>query len=240
MTANAKDIVSDFLPLSSLIFGYLMVFSPTKAAKRVYKFDEKVIKSPVIDLIVANGAATFSLAVLESLLTFTNIDSYTAVSIATIPRFVFLIYNIASKTTLSKTFFKQSNMFKIVVATSLIEGRWLESTLSMQVRGCLYLILGVLFTVSPNYVAKRSTEFDPNPTIARCFRARGKMDMVFGTLVFNLATKNYFESLGLACVAWFLTSLYADFLVSSEDRFRSDAFAQLAIASSSAYVLLSA
>ena len=108
-------------------------------------------------------------------------------------------------------------------------------------RGCLYLILGVLFTVSPNYVAERSTEFDPNPTIARCFRARGKMDMVFGTLVFNLATKNYVESLGLAMVAWFLTSLYSDFLApTSLPVAKSDVFAQLAISSSSAYVLLSA
>lgn len=66
------------------------------------------------------------------------------------------------------------------------------------------------------------------------------MDIVFGTLVFNLATKPYLESLGYACIAWFLASLYGDFLVSSEGRLRSDVFAQLAIASSSAFVLLSA
>ena len=101
--------------------------------------------------------------------------------------------------------------------------------------------LGELFTVFPNFVIKRSTQFDANTTIERCFRARGKMDLVFGTLVFNLATKPYLESLGFACTAWFLASLYGDFLVSSEGRrFRSDAFAQLAIASSSAFVLLAA
>lgn len=237
---NAKDIVSAFLPLSGLIYGYLMVISPKAAAKRVYKFDDKVIKSPVIELVVANGTATLSLALAELLLSFTDINSNTAVAIATLPRVIFLIYNIASKTTLAKLFFQQHNMFKILVATSLIEGGWLEPTLSMKVKGALYLILGVLFTVFPNFVIKRSTQFDANTTIERCFRARGKMDLVFGTLVFNLATKPYLESLGYACTAWFLASLYGDFLVSSEGRFRSDAFAQLAIASSSAFVLLAA
>ncbi len=218
-----------------------MVITPNAAAKRVYKFDDKVIKSPVIELVVANGTATLSLALAELLLSFTDINSNKAVAIATLPRAAFLIYNIASKTTLAKLFFQQHNMFKILVATSLIEGGWLEPTLSMQVKGALYLILGGLFTVFPNFVIKRSTQFDANTTIERCFRARGKMDLVFGTLVFNLATKPYLESLGFACTAWFLASLYGDFLVSSEGRaFRSDAFAQLAIASSSAFVLLAA
>ena len=137
---NAKDIVSAFLPLSGLIYGYLMVITPYTAAKRVYKFDDKVIKSPVLELVVANGTATLSLALAELLLSFTDINSNKAVAIATLPRAAFLIYNIASKTTLAKLFFQQHNMFKILVATSLIEGGWLEPTLSMQVKGALYLI----------------------------------------------------------------------------------------------------
>ena len=82
-TTNAKDIVSAFLPLSGLIYGYLMVITPYTAAKRVYKFDDKVIKSPVLELVVANGTATLSLALAELLLSFTDTNSNKAVAIAT-------------------------------------------------------------------------------------------------------------------------------------------------------------
>ena len=85
-----------------------MVTTPNAAAKRVYKFDDKVIKSPVIELVVANGTATLSLALAELLLSFTDINSNTAVAIAALPRVAFLIYNIAPKTTLAKLFFFNS------------------------------------------------------------------------------------------------------------------------------------
>ena len=66
------------------------------------------------------------------------------------------------------------------------------------------------------------------------------MDVVFGTLAYCLATMTYNEALGYACLSWFVASLYGDMLIDSRDRFRSDAFVQLLIASVSAAVLLSA
>lgn len=237
---SAKDIVSALLPILGFINGLFMAVAPTKAAQRIYKFDDKEIKPLVIDLVRANGASGFSVALAEMLLSFTNIDYNKAVAIATIPRAFFFIYNITSKTSITATFLDPRNLMKVVVATSLIEGRWLEPTLSMQVRGGLYLLLGVLFTAAPSFVAKRSSQFDANPTTERCLRARGKMDIVFGTLVYSLATMPYIEALGFASMAWFLSSLYADFIINTRDRFRSDAFAQLAIASVSGVVLFTA
>ena len=237
---SAKDIVSALLPILGFINGIFMSIYPTKAAQRIYKFDDKEIKPQVIDLVQSNGASAFSVAVAELLLSFTNTTYNKAVAIATIPRVFFLIYSMASKTSLGNTFLEPRNLMKILMATSLIEGRWLNPTLSMQVRGTLYLLLGLLFTVAPAFVAKKSSQFDANPTTERCLRARGKMDVVFGTLVYSLATMPYVEALGYACLAWFCSSIYGDFLINTKDRFRSDAFAQLAIASVSAGVLLAA
>lgn len=84
----------------------------------------------------------------------------------------------------------------------------------------------------------RPSQLDANPSTERCLRARGKIDIVFGILVYGLATMPYIQALVNACLAWFLSSLYTDFAIATRDRFRSDVFAQLAIASVSAAVLL--
>lgn len=235
---SAKDIVSALLPILGLVNGIFMSFSPAKAASKIYKFDNKEVKPQTIDIIQANGAAAFSVAVAEMLLSFTDTDYNKAVAIATIPRVFFLIYSMVNETKMGSEFLEPRNLIKILVATSLIEGRWFDPAVSMQVRGGFYVLLGVLFTATPNFIANRSTQLDANPTTERCLRARGKMDIVFGTLVYSLATMSYIQALGNACLAWLLSSLYADFAIATRDRFRSDAFAQLAIASVSAAVLL--
>lgn len=215
-----------------------MIRSPTKAGTKIYKFDEKEIKPEIIDLIQANGASALSLAVAEMLLSFTSIEYSRAAVYAMLPRVCFLLYSMAQRSKFGEEFTTRSNLIRLAVATSLLEGRWMGETLSMQMRGGFYLCLGVLFMIAPNFVAKRSKQFDANPTTERCLRARAKMDLIFGALIYNLASVEYTRALGFGSVVWFVSSLYGDFIVSSRDRFRSDAFVQLLIASVSAGVLL--
>ena len=218
-----------------------MLISPTTAAKKIYKFNDKEsIKPQVVDLVQANGASSFSLGVAEMLLSFTNISYSKALAMSTVPRVCFLFYSMTNKTKFGTELSSTRNLVKIAIATLLIEGKWLgDETLSIKFRGGFYLFLGVLFTLVPRFIAQ-SNQFDVNPTTERCLRARGKMDSVFGTLAYCLATMSYTRSLGYACLSWFVTSLYGDILIDSRDRFRSDAFVQLLIASVSAAVLLSA
>jgi len=235
---SATTIVSTLLPIIGFINGVFMATSPAKAAKKIYKFDEKEIKPQVTNLVRANGASALRVAVLEIILSFTNTDYRKAVCIAMVPRVAFLLNHMVQRKEIGPMLRESKNVIKIVVATSLVDGRWVNSILSMQVRGAMYLFLGVLFTVAPNFVAKKSNQFDANPTTARCLRARGKMDIVFGTLVYLLPTMPYTQALGFACLAWFASSLFGDFIIRSRDRFRSDAYAQIGIAFISAGVLL--
>lgn len=238
---SAQATVSTILPILGLVNGLVMLISPTTAAKKIYKFNDKEsIKPQVVDLVQANGASSFSLGVAEMLLSvFTNISFSKALSISTVPRVCFLIYSMTNKTKFGTELSSTSNLMKIIIATALIEGKWLGDE-TMQFRGGFYLLLGVLFTLVPKSIANKSNQFDANPTTERCLRARGKVDSVFGTLAYCLATMSYTRSLGYACLSWFFTSLYGDILINSRDRFRSDAFVQLFIASVSAAVLLSA
>jgi len=239
---SAQAIVSSVLPILGLINGLVMLISPTTAAKKIYKFNDKEsIKPQVVDLVQANGASSFSLGVAEMLLSFTNISFSKALSISTVPRVCFLFYSMTNMTKFGTELSSTRNLVKIAIATLLIEGKWLgDEKLSIQFRGGFYLFLGVLFTLVPNFIANKSNQFDANPTTERCLRARGKVDSVFGTLAYCLATMSYTRSLGYACLSWFVVSFYGDILINSRDRFRSDAFVQLLIASVSAAVLLSA
>jgi len=239
---SAQAIVSTILPILGLVNGLVMLISPTTAAKKIYKFNDKEsIKPQVVELVQANGASSFSLGVAEMLLSFTNISFSKALSISTVPRVCFLIYSMTNKTKFGAELSSPSSLIKLTIATALIEGKWLgDETRSMQFRGGFYLLLGILFTLVPSVVANKSNQFDANPTTERCLRARGKVDSVFGTLAYCLATMSYTRSLGYACLSWFVTSLYGDILINSRDRFRSDAFVQLFIVSVSAAVLLSA
>eukprot|EP01083_Nonionella_stella_P198075 727577_1 len=237
---SAQTIVSTILPILGFVNGSFMALSPAKAATRIYKLDEKEVKPEIVDLVQANGASAFSVAVAEILMSFTNIDYSRAVAIGTIPRVCFLLYSMKQKSKMGSEFLEPRNLLKIVLATILIEGRWMDPTLSLQVRGGLYLVLGILCTMAPNFVATKSSQLDANPITERCLRARGKSDIIFGSLVYCLATMPYIEALGYACLAWFASSLYGDFIINTKDRFRSDAFVQLLIAGVSAGVLLTA
>lgn len=235
---SSTAIVSTLLPLLGFVNGAFMAVSPAKAGKKIYKFDEKEVKPQVIDLIQTSGASALSLSVLEGLLSFTNMDCSNAVAIAMIPRVSFLIFGMVQQSKMGSELLEPKNLIKIVLATILIEGGWMNPKLSLQVRGVLYFCLGLLFTLAPGSVAKRTNQFDVNPTIERCLRAKGKMDIVFGALVYCLVTMTYLQSLGCACLAWLCASLYADFIISTRDRFRTDAFVQILIASASAITLL--
>ena len=241
MSAQTQ-IVSIILPILGVVNGLVMLISPTTAAKKIYKFNDKEsIKPQVVDLVQANGASSLSLGVAEMLLSFTNISFSRALTLSTVPRVCFLFYSMTNKTKFGTELSSTRNFVKIAIATMLIEGKWLgDESLSMQFRGGFYLLLGVLFTLVPNFIANKSSQFDANPTTERCLRARGKVDFVFGTLAYCLATMTYTQALGYACLSWFVASLYGDFLIDSRDKFRSDAFMQLLIASVSAAVLLSA
>lgn len=71
---SATTIVSTLLPIIGFINGVFMATSPAKAAKKIYKFDEKEIKPQVTNLVRANGASALRVAVLEIILSFTNTD----------------------------------------------------------------------------------------------------------------------------------------------------------------------
>lgn len=235
-----QSFASALLPILGLINGVFMSLSPAKAAKKILKFDDKEIKPAVLDLVQANGVSSFALAVVELFLRFTTTDHSKAVAYSMIPRVFFLLYGMMQKTKLGTELLEPRNIVKIAMATLLIEGKFLNPVRSMQVRGGLYLALGILFVMAPAFIANKTSQFSANDTTERCLRARGKTDIVYGSLTYGLATMSYHEALGFACLAWFVSSLYGDFIIQSRDRFRLDAFTQLAISSVCAGVLLSA
>lgn len=238
MATSSANLILSTLPLMGLLSGLLMALSPRKAARRMYKFDDKEVKDQTIDLIRANGASALSVAVAEMTLSYTDATRGTAVALAMIPRALFLVASMAKRTKFGSEMLTARSLVKILLAIIMIEGGWLDPARSIQARGGFYALLGLMFTLAPEHVARDSDYFDSNPATLRCLRARGKTDVVFGSLVWSLATMSYAESVGVACAAWFAASVYSDFIVGSKDRFRSDAFAQLLISSASAAALL--
>jgi len=146
---SAQVIISTVLPILGLVNGFVMLISPTTAAKKIYKFNDKEsIKPQVVDLVQANGASSFSLGVAEMLLSFTNISFSKALAMSTVPRVCFLFYSMTNKTKFGTELSSPSNLMKIIIATMLIEGKWLgDERRSMQFRGGFYLLLGFLFTL---------------------------------------------------------------------------------------------
>ncbi|KAL9188331.1 hypothetical protein ACHAXT_006709 [Thalassiosira profunda] len=239
MSGQAQAIISALLPILGFVNGVFMLAAPYKAGTKICKLDPKELKKPqVIDLIQANGAASLGLAVVEGLLFFTDVEYSLAASVAIVPRLFFLLHSMARQTKLGNEFLEPQNAVKIAVLTILLEGRWMNPTLSLQVRGGFYFLLGLLFVLFPGMIAKRSSQIDANPANERLLRAKGKVDIVYGSLVYSLASMPYTTALGAACLVWLCATLYGDFIAKTRDRFRLDAFVQVIIASVSARVLL--